>query len=119
MLTIAPVAVLHLPISRQVMGFSPEGDRGNAVLLLADEMPEATYAAYQQAGCIHEGVCISGCEELLFTVLEQMQVSWCPWPDRAFTLAVLPSAQMAILADRLVLASLPASTDSPPAKETT
>ncbi len=106
MTTIDSTYVCDIPVSREEMGFPKEGDRGNAVLLLAQEMRPVTRAAYQQAGCIHEGACIASCDEDVFTVLEQLQLRFCPWPDRGFTLVVLDHALLGRISDRLVVASL-------------
>jgi hypothetical protein len=108
MMTIDTIHVCDLPVSREEMGFPKEGDRGNAVLLIASEMRPPTRAAYQQAGCIHEGICISSCTEEVFAALEQMHLRWCPWPDRDFTLAVLAHSQIGVLADKLIVSRLKA-----------
>jgi len=89
MITIDPIYVCDVPLSRKALGFPQEGDRANAVLLVAQEMRSETQAAYQRARHIHEGICISSCAENVFAILEQMQLRWCPWPDQGFTLAVL------------------------------
>lgn len=112
-ITIDTVHVCELPVSREEMGFPKEGGRGNTVLLIASEMRPPTRAAYQQAGYIHEGVCISSCAEEVFEVLSQMHLRWCPWPDRAFTLAVLAHGQIGVLADRLVVSLRKAPTTDP------
>ncbi len=99
--------VMHLPISRQAFGFPQEGDRGNTVLLDARDCQQpGVLAVYRQAGHVHEGVQIASCDEEVYAILEQMQLTWCPWPDRGFTLVVLEHAQMGVLADRLVVQSL-------------
>ena len=109
MITIDSTSICDLPVSREQMGFPKEGDRGNAVLLLSREMRPTSRAAYQQAGCIHEGACITSCDDAVLTVLEQLQLRYCPWPDRGFTLVVLDHALLGMIADRLVVASLMAS----------
>jgi hypothetical protein len=106
MVTIDSTLVCVLPVSRQAAGFPVRGDRGNALLLLAREMQPDTRAAYQQAGRIREGVCISSCNEQVFIALEQMGIRWCPWSERNITLAVLPHFQVSALADRLVVSRL-------------
>src|SRR6516162_8542771 len=109
MFTIDTAYICDLPIPRQEMGFPREGDRGNTVLLLAHEMRPAARAAYQQAGCIHEGACIGVCSEEVNALMEQMKLRWCPWPNRGFTLAILPHRQITVLADRLMVSRLLAS----------
>ena len=103
MMTIDTIHVCDLPVSREELGFPKEGDRGNAVLLIAKDIRPATRAIYQQAGCIHEGVCISSCTEEVFSMLEQMRLRWCPWPEREITLAVLAHSQVGVLSDRLIV----------------
>src|SRR5436305_890734 len=103
MITIDPIQVCELPISRQQLGFPEQGDDGNAVLLVATEMQPAAQVIYQLMGCISEGIALSCCTPEVSTLLEQMQLRWCPWPDRGLTLALLPHSQITILADRLVL----------------
>ena len=98
--------VCEIPVSREEMGFPREGDRGNAVLLQAQDMQPTPRAAYQQAGYIHEGACIDSCDDMVLTVLEQLQLRFCPWPDCGFTLVVLDHALLGMIADRLVVASL-------------
>jgi hypothetical protein len=108
MITIDPTYVCDIPVSREQVGFPKEGDRGNAVLLLADDMKPHTRAAYQQAGYVHEGIRIASCCEEVCAVLEQLQLRYCPWPDRGFTLAVLDHALMSMVADRIVVSWLTA-----------
>jgi hypothetical protein len=108
-LTFDSTQVLELPLTRQQLGFPQQGDRGNAVLLLAEEMHPAKRALYQQAGYVHEGVCLSSCDEAIFALLEQMQLRWCPWPERGFTLAVCAHDQIGVLADQLVVQRLTAA----------
>lgn len=103
---IDPIHVCDIPVSRQKMGFPKEGDRGNAILLVAQEMQPTTRALYWQAGYIHEGACIDSCDDAVLAVLEQMHLRYCPWPDRGFTLVVFDHALLGIIADRLVVASL-------------
>lgn len=105
-LTFDSTQVLELPLTRQQLGFQEQGDRGNAVLLLAEEMQPAKRALYQQAGYVHEGVCISSCDPSIFALLEEMQLRWCPWPDRGFTLAVCAHERIGVLADQLVVQRL-------------
>jgi hypothetical protein len=112
MMTIDPAAVCVLPLSRQEVGFAQEGDRGNAVLLLADEMQEETRAVYQQMGCLFEGACITWCSEELYTILEQLDLYYCPWPDRGFTLTVIEHARLSVLADRFVVSRLLATSEA-------
>ncbi len=112
MMTIDTTYVCDLPMSRKELGFDKEGDRGNAVLLIARDMQPAPRALYQQAGYIRECVCISCCTEEVFAVLEQMHLRWCARPDRGFTLAVLAHSQASVLSDRLIISRLKARDDS-------
>lgn len=108
MTTIDATYVCDLPVSRAEMGFPKEGDHGNAVLLLATEMRSQTRMAYQQAGHVHEGICIASCDEKVFATLEQLQLRYCPWPDRGFTLVVLDHGLMSMVADHMVVSRLTA-----------
>ena len=56
MITIDSIHICDLPISRQQVGFPEQEDRGNAVLLVAQDMQPAAQLMYQQAGRICEGV---------------------------------------------------------------
>ena len=103
MLTIDPIQVCELPISRQQAGFSEQGDGANALLLIAQEVQPAAQVIYQQAGYISEGFCITCCSLEVYAILKQMQLRWCPWPDRGFTLAVLGHNRIGLLADRLMV----------------
>ncbi len=109
MITIDPIQVCELPVSRQQLGLPEQEDLGNAVLLVAKEMQPTAQVVYQLIGCISEGICITCCSPEVYALLEQMQLRWCPWPDRGFTLAVLSHSQITMLADRLVLSQLRAS----------
>ena len=111
MTPIDALSVCDLPVSRAEMGFPKAGDRGNAVLLLTRDLRPETRAAYQQAGCVHEGVCIASCSQEVFVALEQLQLRYCPWPDQGFTLAVLEHARLGVLADRLVVSRLLATNE--------
>lgn len=106
MTRIDSTSVCDIPVSRQAWGFPKEGDRGNAVLLRAQDMQPQARAAYQQAGYLHEGACIDSCDDAVLTVLEQLQLRFCPWHDCGFTLVVLDHALLGMIADRLVVASL-------------
>jgi hypothetical protein len=107
-ITFEATHVVRLPVTRAAVGFPSEGDRGNAVLLLAHEMRPSTRRAYQQAGNLYEGVRISSLDEQIFALLEELQAQWCPWPDRGFTLAVWPHSRIGVLADRLIVQRLQA-----------
>ena len=98
--------VIRLPVARAEMGFPSEGDRGNAVLLVAEDMGADARVAYQQVGCLHEGVCILSLEDQVFDLLDGLKAQWCPWPDRGFTLAVWPHERIGVLADRLLVQRL-------------
>src|SRR5438309_1831759 len=106
MITIDPIHICDLPISRQQAGFSEQEDRGNAVLLVAQDIQPAAQLIYQQAGCIYEGVRIASCSLEVYAILEQMQLRWCSWPECGFTLVALDHSQIGILAERLVLLRL-------------
>jgi len=106
MITIDPMYVCDLPISRQEVGFPEQEDGGNAVLLVAQDMQPAAQLLYQQAGCICEGVRIASCSLDIYAILEQMRLRWCPWPEYGFTLAVLDHSRIGMVADRLVLSRL-------------
>jgi hypothetical protein len=103
MITLDPIQVCELPISPQQLGFPDQADCGNAMLLVATEMQPAAHTIYQLMGEISEGICITCCSPKLYAILEQMQLRWCPWPDRGLTLTLLPHSQIPVLADRLVL----------------
>jgi len=109
MITIDPIQVCELPVSHQQLGLSEQGDHGNAVLLVAKEMQPAAQVIYQSIGCISEGISLSCCSQEVYAILKQMQLRWCPWPDRGFTLAVLDHNQITVVADRLVISRLTAS----------
>jgi len=106
MITIDPIHICDLPISRPQAGFPEQEDRGNAVLLVAQDMQPAAQLLYQQAGCICEGVRIASCSLEVYAILEQMRLRWCPWPECGFTLAVLDHSRIGVLVDRLVLSRL-------------
>ena len=103
MITIDPIQVCELPISRQQVGLPEQADHDNAVLLVANEMQPAAQAIYQLMGSISEGIRITCCTAEVYAILEHMQLRWCLWPDRGFILAVLAHSQITALADRLVL----------------
>ncbi len=48
MITIDPIHIYDLPISRQQVGFPEQADRGNAVLLVTQDMPPVAWLIYQQ-----------------------------------------------------------------------
>ena len=109
MITIDPIQVCELPVSRQQVGLAEQEDHGNAVLLVAKEMQPAAQVIYQSIGCISEGIRVTCCTAEVYAILEQMQLRWCSWPDRGFTLTVLAHSQITVLADRLVLSQPRAS----------
>lgn len=87
--TIETKEVIRYPLSRQDAGFPAEGDRGNAILLLADECSsDIALAELRKKRHIHAGLLICSCDEQVYEVLDQLRVRWCPWPERGFTLAI-------------------------------
>lgn len=106
MVSIEPVDVCDLPITREQAGVFKEGDRGNAVLLVAQDLPTENRAGYDLAGCICEGGCITSCDTAVLDVLDALEVRYCSWPDEGLTLFVLDHALLGMVADRIVVARL-------------
>jgi hypothetical protein len=81
--------VIRYPLSRQAAGFPQEGDRGNAILLLADECgSDVALAELRKKRHTHAGLVLYFCDEQIYTLLDQLRVLWCPWPERGFTFAI-------------------------------
>jgi hypothetical protein len=56
-ITFETTHVCILPVSRHEMGFPSESDRGNVVLLLAEDLPARSRAAYAEG----QGICGKAC----------------------------------------------------------
>lgn len=115
MITIDAVSVCVLPITPKDMGLLTENGQGNAVLLLAEDLPPDTRDIYQRTGYIRDGVCISMCSEQLNHVLASLHLHYRSWPEHTITLALLNHTQLGVLADRLVIAYLSVQADAHPA----
>ena len=105
MISIESVDICDLPITREQAGVSKEA-RGNAVLLVAQDLPAENRAAYNLAGCIREGGRIPSCDPAILDVLDALEVRYCPWPDKGCTLFVLDHALLGMVADQIVVARL-------------
>jgi hypothetical protein len=55
---------------------------------------------------MREGVLISALSEEIFTLLDELHLQWCPWPDKGCTLAVLAHRQIGVLTDHLLVQRL-------------
>ena len=107
MIPLVATFVMHLPLSRKDARFPEQGDRGNAILLDAREcLKPKTLSDYQAAGLLHEGIRIGAYDEALFSLLDQMRLTWCPWPEEGFTLAIMAHSKMGVLADRMIVLGL-------------
>lgn len=105
MISIESVDICDLPITRSQAGVSKEA-RGNAVLLVAQDLPTENRATYDLAGCIREGGRIASCDKAILDVLDALEVRYCPWPDEGYTLFVLDHTLLGMVADRLVVSRL-------------
>jgi len=103
MITIDPINVCNLPVSREQVGLPEQSDCGNSLLLIAKDLKPEQQSGYQALGCIVEGILLSCCSQKINELLEQMQLQWCSYPEEGFTLAVLEHRLVTVLADRLVL----------------